>query len=135
MLLLVHIAIFVVFVIVAIRIAKDLSGESALLVEFNPPTGLRFAVLLFPLGPMFLLIASWALGFVAVGIAAICYVPGLVLARRLSKGLERARTDRVKPAQEIASVAMITAVGGLIYAALYALLSIAVIFLDSSTGA
>src|SRR5262245_45246257 len=136
MLLLVHVAIFVVFAIVTVRIAKDLSSESAVLIELNQPTSLRFAAFLFPLGPMVLLVAPWALGFLlAAAIAAACYVPGLVLARRLSKGLESARTDRVKPAQETASEAIIAACGGLVYTGLYVLLSIGVTFLDSSTGA
>jgi hypothetical protein len=127
---LIDLVILIVFVVVTVRITRTVSRESPIFVEFNQPTHLRLATFLYPLGPLILLIATWRIGFLAAGaLAAACYIPGLVIARRLSNGFERAGTDRVKAAQEIASEAFVAALGGLIYVCVTVLLLVGLTFI------
>jgi hypothetical protein len=140
MLLLIHIAgsivVATVFAIVAINIAKVMSSQSGVLTELNQPTGLKYAAVLYPVGPVVLLFAPWVLGFLpAAVIAAACYIPGLIQAHRLSKGLDRAGTDRVKLAQRAASEGMFAGCSGLIYTSLYVFSSFSQTFLGSIVGA
>ena len=126
----IDLVIFIVFAVVAVRITSAISRESPIFIEFRQPTTLRLAALLYPLGPLILFIATLRIGFLLAAVLAVaCYVPGLILARRLSKGLERAGTDRVKGAREVASTALIAALGGLIYVTVYLLLTTGMAFI------
>ncbi|WP_148665369.1 hypothetical protein [Sulfurifustis variabilis] len=110
------IVLFVFFVVASARIVKLVRQESAIFREFQQPRSLAIAVLFLPLGPvaMFLFKSTPLLAFTA-GVA--CYLPALLMSRRLSFAFERAGTDRVKKAQGAASQAFGAALVGFIYVA------------------
>ncbi len=122
--------LIIIFAVVAVRIAKAVALQSPIFTEFNQPGSLRFAVFLYPLAPMALVLGTWRIGvFLTAVLAATCYIPGLMLAHRLSKGLERAGTDRVKAAREIASEAFVAALGGLLCVSVYFVIATAISFI------
>jgi len=83
--------------------------------------------MLFPLGPVVLLVGATRLPFPLTFIgAAACYVPALLIARRLGHAFEKSGTDRVKKAQAATSQAFGTALVGLIYTVLLYIFVIAV---------
>ncbi len=119
-------ALLVLFCVMAYRIAGAMRRESAILREFRQPRALAFLVLLFPLGP----IAVWSVVFhtpylLAFVAAAVCYLPALLLARRMELALQRAGTDRVRRARDAASQAFGTALIGLVYLAISLLYALA----------
>src|SRR5262245_13711650 len=115
----VDIALFIVFVAMAVRIARTVHAESAIFREFNQSRSIAALVFLFPLGPLVLLLGTSRLGWlVAVVLATACYLPALVAARRRVAAFDRAGTDRVHPAKNAASQAFGTALVGLLYVAL-----------------
>ena len=106
------------FLAMAWRIARAVLRESAIFREFGQPRSLATLVLLFPLGPVAYLAAVLRLGWVpALIVAAACYLPALIAARRCLRAFDSAGTDRVRAAREAATEAFGTAMGGLIYVA------------------
>lgn len=121
------IALLIVFCVMAYRIATAIYRESPIFREFKQPRALALVVMLFPFGPVMLLAGATRLPFPLAFIgAAACYVPALLIARRLGHAFEKSGTDRVKKAQAATSLAFGTALGGLIYTALLFLFAIAV---------
>ena len=120
-------AFFILFCVMAVRIALSVFRESAILREFNQSRVLAGVVFLFPLGSLVLLagVARWGV-FVAFPLAAACYIPGLMVAHRLSIALERTGTDRVKGIRNVASQAFGTALVGLAYVVAVAVLAFAI---------
>lgn len=112
------ITLFVVFGVMAVRIARMVHAESAIFLEFNQSRSIAALVFLFPLGPLVLITGTFRLGWlVAVILAAPCYLPALVVARRRVAAFERAGTDRVHPAKSAVTEAFGTALAGLLYIA------------------
>jgi hypothetical protein len=113
-----EIALFIVFGVMAVRIARIVHAESAVFLEFKQSRSIAALVFLFPLGPLVLFMGTFRLGWlVAIVLATACYLPGLVVARRRVAAFERAGTDRVHPAKSAASQAFGTALAGLMYVA------------------
>lgn len=56
--------------------------------------------------------------------ALACFIPALVLARRVDLALQRAGTDRVKEAQAAVTQAFGTALAGIVYVAIVAVLAL-----------
>ena len=111
-------ALLGVFIVMAYRIATGVRRESAVLREFNQSRAVQFLVLLFPLGPLIMFIGVARLPFsLAFLAAAACYLPALVVARRSSRELETAGTDRVQRARSLMGEAFGTALLGLVYVA------------------
>ena len=116
MLLVLHIILFVVFGVMAVRIARTVQAESAIFREFRQSRSIAALVFLFPLGPLVFMLGTYRLGWlIAVVLAAACYVPGLMVARGCVAAFERAGTDRVRPARNAVSQAFGTALAGLLY--------------------
>ncbi len=121
------IVLIIVFSVMAYRIATSIHRESMIFREFKLSRTLALAAMLFPFGPIGLFAGSVGLVFPLAYIgAAACYVPALLIARRLGNALEKAGTDRVKGAQTAISQAFGTALAGLIYVALHLVFVIAV---------
>ncbi len=118
-----EIVLFIVFGVMAVRIARIVHVESAVFLEFKQSRSIAALVFLFPLGPLVLFLGPFRLGWlVAVVLATACYLPALVVARRRVAAFERAGTDRAHPAKSAASQAFGTALAGLIYVAVVLLL-------------
>ena len=109
---------FIVFAGIAYRTFVGLKRESAIFAEFKQSTALAYTALLFPLGPVVMLTIGLRAPLIAIPVCAACYVPSLVLARRLTAHFDRAGTDRVKGANAAAWEAFGAAIAGLGYAAL-----------------
>src|SRR5712691_12511880 len=108
-------ALFIVFGVMAVRVARIVHAESAIFLEFKHSRSIAALVFLFPLGPLVLFLGTFRLGWlVAIVLATACYLPGLVVARRRVAAFERAGTDRVYPAKSAASQAFGTALVGLV---------------------
>jgi hypothetical protein len=107
--------LLIVFTIVSCKLAPALLRQSTVLAEFGQSRSLVYAVALFPLGPVLLLLSP-ALGLVVAMVLALgCYVPALVIARRQERVLQRAGTDRVNPARIAIERSFGAALVGLIY--------------------
>jgi hypothetical protein len=124
------IAFLILFCVMAIRITRAVFRQSAIFREFNQSRALGVVVLLYPMGPLVTMVGTWKLGAVlALTLAAACYFPGLMMARRLGHALERAGTDRVRDTRSIATEAFGTAIAGFIYVAVLFVLTFAVAFI------
>jgi hypothetical protein len=103
----------------AIRGFAALRRESGVRREFGQSSLLEVLVLLYPLGPLLLLIgprfAPAALSFFC---AALLYVIAILVASKQRNALECAGTDRVNSALEATSSATSGAMVGIIYVAL-----------------
>jgi hypothetical protein len=112
------VVLFIVFGVMAVRIARVVRVESAIFLEFKQSRSIGLLVFLFPLGPLVLLLGTFRLGWlVAIVLATACYLPALLVARRRVAAFERAGTNRVHPAKRAASEAFGTALAGLVYVA------------------
>ncbi len=113
-----HLVLFVLFIIMAYRIASASRRDAAILSEFKLRSTLPLAVLLFPLGPLMLLGLGWFLPFpMPAVLASACYVPALLIASHNGQLLDTAGTDRVQAAQANITHAFGTALIGLTYTA------------------
>src|SRR5687768_14845487 len=108
----------IVFAGVAYRTFMAVRRESAIFAEFKQSKALAYTALLFPLGPVAMLAIGMRGPIMAIPICAACYVPSLVLARRLTACFYRAGTDGVKGANVAAWEAFGAAIAGLAYAML-----------------
>jgi len=124
----------IVFVGMAYRIFTAVRRESVIFAEFKQSTALGYAALLFPLGPISMLLIGTRAPLIGISLCAVCYIPALVLARRATSTFDRAGTDRVKTAKSVAWQAFTTAVGGLAYAAVVLVLALGVASLRGATN-
>ena len=123
----IDVVFLILFFVMAVRVAISVYRESAIFREFKQSRALGVFVFLFPLGPVALIAGVGRLGaVVAFALAAACYIPGLMMARRVGYALERAGTDRVKRARSAASQALGTAIIGLLYVAVLFVLTFAI---------
>lgn len=122
MLAVLDLVLFFGFGVMSYRITTAVARESAVLREFKQRTTLALLVLLFPFGPLLLLLGPVLMSAAISFPAAIgCYVPALVIARQQSRALGKAGTDRVRGAQSAIDAAFGTALVGLIYVAVVSL--------------
>ena len=113
-----HLVLFFLFAIMAYRIAGANRRDDAIMREFSLRRTLPLAALLFPFGPVILLVGALLLPFpVPAVLASACYLPALLIARHNGQLLETAGTDRVQAAQANAARAFGTALIGLTYTA------------------
>jgi len=113
------IALLIVLLILGIRAFLALRRESAVRSEFKQSQWLDWLVLLYPLGPIVLLIGPLLLPqIVRLTVIGAFYACVLVVASRQRTALERAGTDRVKDALSATSSASLGAIVGLIYVGL-----------------
>ena len=129
------VAAFVLFAWLAYRVVTSVRRESAIFVEFGQTTAVAYTALLFPLGPLLMLLVGIRAPIPAIVLCAACYVPSLVLARRASARFERAGTDRVRNASAAVSEAFGAAIAGLVYAALILVFIVGVNILRGPTDA
>src|SRR5262245_46794587 len=110
--------LLIFFGVMAVRVATAVSREATVFREFQQSRSLAFLALLFPLGPLVMLAGLNRIGLLgSVLVAAACYLPALLSARRLMRAFDQAGTDRVSKAQSAASQAFGTALVGLLYVA------------------
>src|SRR5215470_11745074 len=85
-----------VFAVMSYRTAVAVRAETAVLAEFHLGPSLVLALLPFALGPIVLHFGSFIVGLpLAAAIAAACFIPGLLSARRYKRALAAVTTDRV----------------------------------------
>jgi hypothetical protein len=126
---------FIIFSGMAYRIVVAVRRESAIFAEFKQSTALAYTALLFPLGPVVMLLIGIRAPLIGISVCAACYIPSLVLARRLAVGFDRAGTDRIKGASAAAWEAFGTAIAGLAYAAIVLVFIVGLGFLRGPTDA
>jgi hypothetical protein len=126
---------FSIFTAMAYRIVAAVRRESAIFAEFKQSTAVAYTALLFPLGPVVMLLMGLRAPLIGIFLCAACYLPSLVLARRITAGFDLAGSDRIKGANAAAWEALGTAVGGLAYAALPLVFIVGLGFLRGPTDA
>lgn len=120
------IVLFIVFVVVSARVASSVRREAAVFDEFKQPRSLALFVLLFPLGPVALLVLPHRVGWLPAAILAVaCYLPALLTSRQRIAAFERSGTDRTQAALKSAHVAFGTSLVGLVYVSIVVLLIVA----------
>ena len=129
------IAAFIVFAAMAYRTVVAVKRESAIFAEFEQSVAVAYTALLFPLGPVAMLLVGIRAPLIGIALCAACYVPGLVVARRATAGFDGAGTDRVNNASAAAWQAFGTAIAGLAYAAIVLLFIAGAAFLRGPTDA
>jgi hypothetical protein len=112
----IDVALLVFFCVMAYRVAVAINRERPILAEFNQSPVLGATALLFPVGPIATLFLLGRSPILSLAAGLICYVPSMVIARRMIRSLERTGTDRVQGAISAASQAFGTSLVGLIYA-------------------
>ena len=111
-------AVTIAFGVIALRIAWSVFKDAGVYREFQQTQFLAPAVLLYPLGPLLLFAGPARVGWLLSVLAAVaCYLPGLFISTRDRRAFERVGSGRAEPALHSASVALATAVGGLVYVA------------------
>jgi hypothetical protein len=109
------IVLLVFFGVMAYRVATTVRREAPVLAEFHQSRALGVTSILFPLGPIAMLLLLARSPLIALIAGLSCYLPSLLIARRITGALEHAGTDRVKDARSAASQAFGTALVGLLY--------------------
>jgi hypothetical protein len=128
-------ALFILFCVMAYRVASGVKREASILREFGQSKVLGMTAFFLPLGPLALIFGKfWLVPIVAFLIALACYVPTFAIARRQGRVLEKAGTDRVQKAQSVISQAFGTALVGLIYVAIAVAMWVSVSNLSSVTS-
>jgi hypothetical protein len=125
----------VIFTGMAYRILTTVKRESAVFAEFEQSTSVGYCALLFPLGPVIMLLIGMRAPLIGILLSAGCYVPGLVLARRATAAFDRAGTDRVQNANGAMWQALGAAIAGLAFAAVALVFVLAVGSLRGPTDA
>lgn len=118
------IVLLILFIVMSFRIARTIIREAAIFEEFNQPKTLALLVMLFPIGPVALLLLPYRVGWLpAVIVAFACYLPAFIVSRRRLYAFERSGTDRTKHAHNAASQALGTSIVGFIYVAIFLVFS------------
>ena len=125
----------IVFAWIGYRVLVAVRRESAIFAEFKQSTALAYTSLLFPVGPIAMLLIGLRAPLAGIAVCAACYLPSPVLGRRLMVVFDRAGTDRVRTANAAAWEAFGAAIAGLAYAAIALVFLIALGFLRGSTAA
>jgi hypothetical protein len=98
------------------RSASSLRAEAEIRREFGLSNALLSALILLPIGPLAMVVGSLLAPFpFAHALAATCFIPALVVARRHGRVLETAGTDRVRGLQSAISQATGASIVGLCY--------------------
>lgn len=113
------IVLFVVFIVVAVRVATSVHRESAVFEEFEQSKSLAVFVLFFPVGPVALLVLPHQVGWLPAAIAAVaCYLPAMLSSRQRIAAFDSSGTDRSEAALRLSHEAFGVALVGLIYVAI-----------------
>jgi hypothetical protein len=128
----IDILLILVLSVLTVRGFAALRRESAVRSEFGQSGLLDALVLLYPLGPLMLLIGPrFAPAVVVFFVAALLYAVSIFVASKQRNALECAGTDRVSNALEATSSATLGAIVGIIYVALVAIFVLLVHSLNS----
>ncbi|ABR91943.1 Hypothetical protein mma_0935 [Janthinobacterium sp. Marseille] len=120
-------ALLIFFTVMSYRVFVGINREVTVLNEFRQTSSLAYAALLFPLGPVVLVIGPFFLPFpITYIVAATMYLPALLTARRCTRALQLTGTDRVQRAQASVFQAFGTSLFGLVYVAVMCVLAFAV---------
>lgn len=114
------IILFIVFLVVAVRVALSVRRESLIFEEFESPKSLLWFVLLLPLAPVVLLLLPHQAGWIPAAIlATACCLPALLTARRCIAVFETSGTARSDAALKSAQTAFGASLAGLIYVCVF----------------
>ena len=128
----IDILLILVLLVLTVRGFAALRRESAVRREFGQSGLLDALVLLYPLGPLMLLMGPrFAPAVVVFFFAALFYAVPIFVASKQRNSLECAGTDRVSNAIEATSSATLGAIVGIIYVALVAIFVLLVHSLSS----
>ncbi|MBD8872234.1 hypothetical protein [Rhodanobacter sp. DHB23] len=128
----IDILLILVLSVLTIRGFAALRRESVVRREFGQSSLLDVLVLLYPLGPLVLLLGPRFIPAALVFLcAALLYVVPIFVASKQRNALECAGTDRVSSALEATSSATLGAIVGIIYVALAAMFVLLVHSLSS----
>lgn len=107
---------FIFFIVVSIKLYRQLGEERAIFAEFGQPLALRGTSLLFPLAPLILIFLKMYAGWLpAIFLGYVCYVPSLVLSRESIRAFEHSGTGRTRKALAASQKAFGTALVGIVY--------------------
>ena len=113
------IALLILLLVLGLRAFLALRRETVVRREFGQNATLDWVVLLYPLGPLTLLLGPrWLPQTLCFVVVAAFYICALVLSSRQRTALECSGTDRVKGALEATSSASLGAIVGIIYVCL-----------------
>ncbi len=119
------IALLILLLFLGIRAFLALRRETVVRREFGQAATLDWIVLLYPLGPLALLLGPhWLPQTLCLLVVAAFYVGAFILASRQRASLECSGTDRVKGALEATSAASLGAIVGIIYVCLAAIFAL-----------
>ncbi len=111
--------LLITLLVLSVRAFQALNRESLIFDEFAITNHLKYLVLLYPLGPLALLLGRTRLQPAAlIGLVATIYIASIILASRQTEALERTGTDRVNPALAAISIATTGAIVGVVYLSL-----------------
>ena len=128
-----EVLVLIVISVAAIRAAITLHKSKPLFVEFQCPQVVTPLVLLFPLGPLLLLLTSRLVGLLPAAILALaCFIPGLVALQRARYVFDRTGTDRTKVVQDALAVVFITGFGGVAYVVATTTIAIALTYIRAA---
>ena len=116
------ICFLIVLSVLGVRAFVALRHESQVCSEFGQSSRLGWIALLYPLGPIIVLIGRYFVSpYIVLLVVAAFYAYALMLASRQKDALESSGTDRVKSALSATSSASLGALVGLIYLAIAAI--------------
>ncbi len=118
--MIVNIAFFIGFVVLAFRVVKSVKEESEIFLEFDQKRSIAATTLLFPFGPILLLILPSILGWLpSVIVTSLCYFPAWISSRKAISAFDRSGTSRTNKALSTSNHIFGGALLGMIYIAIY----------------
>ena len=124
--MLLDLAIFITLFVIALKASNAIRTQSVIFTEFEQSNILALLVFLYPAGPIIKNLRGLYFPAVLVfGLAALCYIPALVIARKQSSVFQMAGTDRVRKSKEALTSVISGALVGLIYLSVVMVLTFA----------
>ncbi|MBT2771100.1 hypothetical protein J7J47_02495 [Halomonas sp. ISL-60] len=123
----VDIVAFLVFLIFTPKIIRTIRSESAIYDEFGQRKILPVFLLLLPASPVLLMVVSFTIHWVAGAIvAALCFLPVLIIARQDTKAFEISGTSRTDRAKGAANMAFSAALVGFLYIGIHVIFQLTI---------
>lgn len=128
----IDISIFIVLLYVAVKTVASIRSNSDIFIEYGQSRILSGLVLLYPVGPILLLLGREIYPSVLFSLAYMCYLPSLVVAIRQNRVFDCAGTDRVNGAKSSLSLATTGSIIGLLYISVIVVLAITISAISNS---
>ena len=127
-----HIAVFITLLVISYRSAKAIRNNSNILEEFKQSKILSILVFIYPIGPLLMYTSSVIPLVIIYPLAAACYIPQLIIARKQNEILSCTGTDRVYEVKKAISLASLGALIGLVYLSAGLIMTIATYSVSTS---